>query len=600
MGTAARSIDKPGIAQVERFRKVSDIARLLNESSDLQEVLKRLTEGVCRHSNWSMSSIQVLDLGTQRTRPIVRFDPSRPEVNGLHLEWDASGSPLKQIVETGQPLILADASRQEKYRGFRDDARQRGYRTVVMIPLKFPDEQGRPIVFTVLSSSIVQVDEAEMGFLQCLADLADVAVCRMRVLRRETEEAERLYNIVVNLNTALTTTLDADSETDLFSGLSRLFPTGWFAIDLTTGRTLCDIGSAPPSVQVISQRPPDAVIRAALRADTGHNGQNVCLIIDGLTLHAHVRSLVIDGIRVGALFFPDADQLGSIEQIAAEAGRLALSTLILRNYLVFKTRGSSSRRLMKRLFSGELLDHDDMLDELRVLGFEPAGAMRLVAVRRCDAAPVSEEVHSFVLRKVQQFFDQAISCALQRDMYFLVSDNSEIDDARQREEFQRTIAPMMPPKLTIVASGRLEVLGEVSSAYEACRRNLQLADAMGAEGWVSNREIGSFSALMAAVGQAKTREFLTETIGPLLHAESSKERVALETLEAYLATGRRPQETADRLGIHVSTLRYRLDRLIESYGLDLNDANRCFELELALRLLRLRDSYQNWKKIPQE
>ena len=40
---------------------------------------------------------------------------------------------------------------------------------------------------------------------------------------------------------------------------------------------------------------------------------------------------------------------------------------------------------------------------------------------------------------------------------------------------------------------------------------------------------------------------------------------------------------ADRLGVHVSTIRYRLARLRELFGDDLDDPEARFELALALR-----------------
>jgi len=50
------------------------------------------------------------------------------------------------------------------------------------------------------------------------------------------------------------------------------------------------------------------------------------------------------------------------------------------------------------------------------------------------------------------------------------------------------------------------------------------------------------------------------------------------------------QESARRLHIHVSTLRYRLERIRSLLGVDVSDEDARFELSLALRLHRLRSS----------
>ncbi len=75
---------------------------------------------------------------------------------------------------------------------------------------------------------------------------------------------------------------------------------------------------------------------------------------------------------------------------------------------------------------------------------------------------------------------------------------------------------------------------------------------------------------------------LDETGGPA-HAQ----RLA-ETLLAWLETRGGAPEVAARLGVHPQTVRYRLRQLRELWGDDLDDPDRRFELELALRARRLR------------
>jgi DNA-binding PucR family transcriptional regulator len=60
----------------------------------------------------------------------------------------------------------------------------------------------------------------------------------------------------------------------------------------------------------------------------------------------------------------------------------------------------------------------------------------------------------------------------------------------------------------------------------------------------------------------------------------------LETLAAWLADPGRPQAMADRLGLHVQTIRYRLKILRELLGEALDDPDERFELSLALRVDR--------------
>ena len=72
-------------------------------------------------------------------------------------------------------------------------------------------------------------------------------------------------------------------------------------------------------------------------------------------------------------------------------------------------------------------------------------------------------------------------------------------------------------------------------------------------------------------------------LGPLIDGSPSQ-RELLETLRVYLATGKNAKEAARRLAVHRNTLLYRLRRAQDLLGLDWEDADAVFALDLALRL----------------
>lgn len=583
--------DTSSVAQ--KFRKVSEIANLIHNSQDLEDVLQRLTEGVCMHSEWSTSSIQALDMNRKITMPIVRYDPFRPHSEALMREWEASESPLVRIVETGKPLIMPDASDQDDYPNFRNDAQYRGYRTAVLIPLKFPDAQGRAIVFSVYAFERIEVSQAEMGFLQCVADLADLAVRRMQALERESAEAQSMRDIFANLTDALASTLDWERSEDFLGLLSRLFPSTWFAVDLTTGRTLVDKSIAWPELDAVQKRTPDAIVRLALQAKSADSGESVTLWLnDSTPQRVQARGLDIDGSRVGALFLLNPHKLTPQQEIVVQAGQLALSTMLLRNYVAFRIRGQTAQRLLKRLFDKDLINQEELLEEARLLDFSLDQGMRLLAIRCPQHEPLDDGAYSFVVGKVQQSFGHSIYCVLKGTMYFLLHDNDNLDNQKLREAFLARIRPAIPASAAITLSDSISEPNQISYAHEVCHRNLKIAESMGAKGWISGQNIGALTTLMASLSETIAEDFLSKVIEPIADGGSRKGRTALETLSAYLASGRRLQESADKLCIHVSTMRYRIERLSERHDLNLVDSAQCFELELALRLHRLRNSYK--------
>lgn len=81
------------------------------------------------------------------------------------------------------------------------------------------------------------------------------------------------------------------------------------------------------------------------------------------------------------------------------------------------------------------------------------------------------------------------------------------------------------------------------------------------------------------------RGLVDRRLAPLRALPESRRAQMLDTLAAWLAEPHRPQAIADRLGVHVGTIRYRLARLREVFGDDLDDPDARFELQLALRAL---------------
>lgn len=72
-------------------------------------------------------------------------------------------------------------------------------------------------------------------------------------------------------------------------------------------------------------------------------------------------------------------------------------------------------------------------------------------------------------------------------------------------------------------------------------------------------------------------------LAPVAELPPAKREQALETLAAWLADPHRPQAIADRLGMHVQSVRYRLKGLRELFGDALDDPDARFELSVALR-----------------
>jgi PucR C-terminal helix-turn-helix domain len=85
------------------------------------------------------------------------------------------------------------------------------------------------------------------------------------------------------------------------------------------------------------------------------------------------------------------------------------------------------------------------------------------------------------------------------------------------------------------------------------------------------------------------RELATDRLAPLSDLPAGSRSRLTETLRVWLAEQGRLGRVAERLAVHPQTARYRLARLRELFGDELDDPDERFWLELALRLAVLRD-----------
>ena len=88
--------------------------------------------------------------------------------------------------------------------------------------------------------------------------------------------------------------------------------------------------------------------------------------------------------------------------------------------------------------------------------------------------------------------------------------------------------------------------------------------------------------LQRLAGKHSGRCLAAEWLGPLVAHDERRSQKLLPTLAAYLDAGAAQQATADALGVHVSTLKYRLGRLGEILGRDLGRPETRFQLQVAL------------------
>ena len=130
---------------------------------------------------------------------------------------------------------------------------------------------------------------------------------------------------------------------------------------------------------------------------------------------------------------------------------------------------------------------------------------------------------------------------------------------------------------------------EVAAAYVEARRCLDTLITLGRSGDVSDPAgLGLARLLLGKNGPDELDAFIESMVGPVLAYDARRGTGLVATLEAWFAAGSRPAETAKQLHVHPNTVTQRLDRIGTLLGDDWRDPARGLDVQLALRLYRLR------------
>jgi DNA-binding PucR family transcriptional regulator len=141
--------------------------------------------------------------------------------------------------------------------------------------------------------------------------------------------------------------------------------------------------------------------------------------------------------------------------------------------------------------------------------------------------------------------------------------------------------------VTVGAAGPLDDPADLPAAFaeaSACTQALLRLDRAGAS--ATTADLG-FPGLLLS-DSASAAHFVTRTLGPVIRYDQERSSALLETLETYFSTGQSLATSARRLHVHPNTVTQRLDRVKRLLGASWNSPDDALEVQLALRLHRLR------------
>ncbi len=146
------------------------------------------------------------------------------------------------------------------------------------------------------------------------------------------------------------------------------------------------------------------------------------------------------------------------------------------------------------------------------------------------------------------------------------------------------------PKTHLIAgiSGPAETLDEWPRVYQEALQAMQLGQRLHMHQMVDFESLGIYRLLGKLEDITAVQEFTNQVIGPLVNYDEQHRSTLVQTIDEYFNHHGNISQTAEALFIHRNTLLYRLDRIQELTGHNLNQANMRLALHLSLKLWQLR------------
>ena len=510
-------------------------------------------------------------------------------------------SATLRVVETNRAVIIPDAQVCDEFLAYKQDGCLRGYHTVVILPLGTTDSMGRDMTIAMHSREIVQVSEAELAFLSTVTQLASIAVEKAKRVQLEQDRTQRLRRTVA-ISTELMENVLAEHSLEAVVGMvAAILPPADHR--RSRGRHLNVRRSPAPKIlgegewkRVVIEELGRPLRTWSARGPAGRGPVVPWVDIAGLAkLQPVIEPLQVNGETVGGLIiFVPAEGLDDLDEILIHAARLALDVQLMRDYVRFRSEANSIAEVFKSLFAGAPRHPAEVVARARRLGVSLPGPARLVAIgfpgEAVEAAePRLAGLQLVLARTVGDLLPGA--AVIHDDDLVIFAPVTAREDGKRWEEFLRRLATTTEHHVgmrPIVAESRMcRRLQDYREARLECGRVVVLARMFGKTGRASQADFGPFALLLSTVDHASARTFVRDTLGAIEDYDRQHGTELVRTLGEFIREGCRYQRCADRMDIHVSTLRYRLDRLRELFGIDLGSPDSVFGLTLALRLREL-------------
>jgi purine catabolism regulator len=463
------------------------------------------------------------------------------------------------------------------------------------------------MALSVESPQHIDVAGEEVSFLEAVAHHASIAVRNASLLQTERDRAAKLQRSLGTHTELMRHALNEASLGALMRVVEGALGKPVTVIDATSN--IIAPGRSPDAALLSDGQWAEFVSRRAgerLLELIPAEGEATLTerVVDfgplGLELAAAAvaEPIVVDGRRLGGMIvFGGPSGFDDLDLLLIGEARFALSVQLMRGYIGFQVESQFQADLLRRLFAGDWRDREELLLRAGYLGLSLHQTACLLVIASSAGPPLLDAqlpesdrlyLHRRLARLAEQLSPDTKVIVDEAELVAFVPVDTgvmTVDELAERLQAETKQATGIDP--VIAVSTECHDLRDYPAARRECAQLVAIGRQLGRQGTIRRTDVGPYGLLFSAASGESVRDFVSQTIGALEAYDARQHAHLTETLEVFLRNSGRFQAAADELNIHVSTLRYRLDRVAALAGIDLDNPDARFTAELALRLRQL-------------
>lgn len=291
--------------------------------------------------------------------------------------------------------------------------------------------------------------------------------------------------------------------------------------------------------------------------------------------HVSAQPIGVGGRVDGVLVLGTGEALGQFEGIVASHAVSLLAIEFDKTASVATAERSAKGDLLDALVGGGLED-GEMAAELGRFGFEPGERVRVMAVE----GPVSLEDRAWAVEDALSRRTQAFLTSPKDDVLIVLLPPS-VDFAGVRTEAAAKLSAPL-----VAGVGSAVPPAEAARGLREAMHSLRVC-ALDATPIADFRSLGTYRLLLNLQDPDALRAFVDAVLQPLDEYDGGNGGELISSLRAFLDHNARWESAAGELLIHRHTLRYRMRKVEELTGRDLDSVRDRMEFWLALQAREL-------------